>query len=39
MLGRWLIGSTSERVLDKLETDVLILHPERSARRRRIRAR
>ena len=39
MLGRWLIGSTSERVLDQLENDVLILHPEPSARRRRTRAR
>ncbi len=35
LLGRWLIGSTSERVLDKIESDVLILHPERGNRQRR----
>jgi universal stress protein E len=30
LLGRWLIGSTAERVLDKLQSDVLILHPART---------
>lgn len=35
LLGRWLIGSTAERVLDKIEGDVLVLHPESGKRRRR----
>lgn len=30
LLARWLIGSTAERVLDKLQSDVLILHPSRA---------
>jgi universal stress protein E len=40
LLGRWLIGSTAERVLDHIESDVLILHPEPAkGRRRKSRAR
>jgi universal stress protein E len=35
LLGRWLIGSTAERVLDRLTSDVLILHPPAKSARRR----
>jgi universal stress protein E len=34
LLQRWLIGSTAERVLDRLGCDVLIVHPNSTTRRK-----